>query len=187
MGNNDEHLLQYLIITFISQNSDLLSQEELDILYDPSVAYDDIEAAIFRKSPTIFILDEHAALVTRYEKVKDVDSLRWLGRFVVLNSHPRIYTVVIGASSHANYDLRYLSNRSQIFKHFLKQFTREEATKVLKGQGCPEDILKDAILDECNCVPRELSQFAKCWKENLNSNDIVLISVRPEQSISEDC
>jgi hypothetical protein len=40
---------------------------------------DDIEAAIFRKSPTIFILDEHAVLVTQFEKVKDVDSLRWLG------------------------------------------------------------------------------------------------------------
>jgi hypothetical protein len=41
------------------------------------------------------------------------------------------------------------------------------------GQGYLEDILKDAILDECNCVPYELSQFAKCWKENPNSSDIV--------------
>jgi hypothetical protein len=114
-----------IIITFISQNSDLLSPEELDILYDPSVTYDDIEAAIFIRSPTIFIIDEHGALVTRYEKVKDVDLLRWLGRFVVLNSHPRIYTVIIGASSHANYELRYLRNGSQIFKRFLKQLTRQ--------------------------------------------------------------
>jgi hypothetical protein len=121
MDRDNADLLPYLIRTFIAQNLDLLSQEELAILNDPDVTNDNIEDTIFKKSPTIFILDEHAALVTRYEKVKDVDSLRWLGRFVVLNSHPRIYTVVIGASSHANYELRYIRNRSQIFKRFLKQ------------------------------------------------------------------
>jgi hypothetical protein len=174
MGCKDDRLLPYLIRTFISQNTGLLSQEELDILNDPDVTYDDIEDEIFKKSPTIFILDEHAALVTRYEKVKDVDPLRWLGRFVILNSHPRIYTVVIGASSHANYELQYLRNGSQIFKRFLKQLSREEATQVLMGQGCnTEDVLEGAILDECNCVPRELSQFAKFWKENQDKDGIV--------------
>lgn len=173
MGLEGDCLLPYFIHTFISQNTGLLSLEELAILNDPDVTYDYIEDAIFKKSPTIFILDEHAALVTRYEKVKDIDSLRWLGRFVVLNSHPRIYTVVIGASSHANYELRYLRNGSQIFKRFLKPLNREEAMQVLTGQGCHTEDLKDTILDECNCVPRELSQFAKCWIENPNSNSIV--------------
>jgi hypothetical protein len=84
-----------------------------------------------------------------------------------------MYTVVISASSHASYKLKYLRNRSQIFKCFLKQLTHEEATKVLTGQGCTEDILEDAILDECNCVPRELSQFAKFHKENPISTDII--------------
>lgn len=174
MGRKDDCLLPYLIHTFISQNSGLLSKGELAFLNHPDVTYDDIEDAIFKKSPTIFILDEHVALVTRYEKVKDVDSLRWLGRFVVLNSHPRIYTVVIGASSHANYELQYLKNGSQGFKRFLKQLSREEATMILTGQGChTSDTLRDAILDECYCVPRELSQFAKFLKENPNSDDIV--------------
>jgi hypothetical protein len=174
MDRDDADLLPYLIRTFIAQNLDLLSQEELDLLNDPLVSYIEIEYAIFQKYPTIFILDEHAALVTRYEKVKDVDSLRWLGRFVVLNSHPRIYTVVIGASSHANYELRYLRNGMQTFKRFIKPLNRDEAVEVLAGQGCDAwGTMRDAILDECNCVPRELSQFAKHWKENSNHDNAV--------------
>ena len=168
-----ERHVRYLINVYLSLNSDLLEASVINQLQSPTCDWGYFREILRDQAvPTAVIVDEHSAIVPKFEYWQaheaGSDLHCWVSSFIHLNIWEGAFNTVVlfCGSSHGAFELKYMKNGMQSFKRYLVPVTEQEATLMMKLEGVPHDFLQNQslvqlLLTVTNRVPREISHFAK--------------------------